>query len=269
MPRYHGHQLHVSVAGPEDGPVAVFIHSSGLSGRQWNRYAEAFVAAGYRVLVPDLIGQGESEPWRAEMPFHFHADLRAMEELVSEVAGPVTLVGHSYGGLLSLQLAAALPPDRLRALVVYEPVTWGVLHAEDERALASFREDGFFDDALGGTEEWTRRFVDYWSGEGAYDALHEAARAQMNRSARKTFEEVRSLCYDWTPARHYAGIVCPTLVMHGTRSPAEAQRICALVAAALPDATLRPIEGAGHLGAVQLASTLAPLVLEWAQQTDP
>ena len=50
--------LHVRDVG--DGPVLVLLHAFPCDGRMWEPQAEAAVAAGWRVLVPDLPGFGES-----------------------------------------------------------------------------------------------------------------------------------------------------------------------------------------------------------------
>jgi pimeloyl-ACP methyl ester carboxylesterase len=216
------------------------------------------------VVVPDLCGYGGSQAFRGLGPFHYATDLGAMLELVRADERPLVLVGHSYGGLLALLMAAALPAERLRALVVYEPVAWGALYdREGEALLQELSSNGFFDDAQGGTPAWMQRFVDFWSGAGSWDALGDAGRTQMLRGARKTFEEVRSLCFDWTPASAYARIACPTLIMHGTESPRGEQRVCEILAASIPRAELLTIQGTGHMGAVQRGRELAPRVAEW------
>lgn len=107
------------------------------------------------------------------------------------------------------------------------------------------------------------RFVDFWGGAGTWEQLGEPGRAQMLRAGRKTFEEVCSLCFEWTPASHYARVGCPALILHGSESPRIEQHLCELVTDALRHAEGHVVEGAGHLGAVQRAAELAPLVAEW------
>ena len=270
MPRLHGHQFHVAAHGTNAHPTILLLHSSGLSGRQWNAYLEPLAVLAGRVLVPDLCSYGESERFRGRAPFHYAMDVSAMLELVSQDDAPLVLVGHSYGGLLALRMASALPQERVRALVVYEPVAWGVLYERDGEAfLDSFYSQGFFDDATGGSAAWMQSFVDFWSGPGSWDALGEGGRAQMMGSARKTFEEVRSLCVDWTPASAYAHLTCPTLILNGTRSPEPEQRVCEILAEVIPGAERQVIEGAGHLGAAQRGRELAPKVASWLTQKLP
>ena len=54
--------MHVRDIG--DGPVLVLLHAFPCDGRMWEPQAEAAVAAGWRVLVPDLPGFGRVAPAR-------------------------------------------------------------------------------------------------------------------------------------------------------------------------------------------------------------
>ena len=52
-----GYRIHLQEAG--DGPALVFLHGSGpgaSGGSNFRQNIDAFVAAGYRVILPDLIG---------------------------------------------------------------------------------------------------------------------------------------------------------------------------------------------------------------------
>ena len=264
-----GHRLALHPRGPVGGPAVLFLHSSGLSGRQWRRYALALAEQGWRAFAPDYIGCGDSEGWHGEGPFHFHADRSAMAELARELDEPLALVGHSYGGLLALQIAVELG-ERVTSIAVWEPVAWGVLRdrpadAEPARALAA----EFYDPRARGTEGWMRRFVEWWSGEGAWEALGEGGRARMMDGAAKTFDEVRSVDADRTPASYYASIEAPVLLMNGTRSPSPARSACERLAHALPHATRTQLEGAGHLAPLQEGERVAPLVLDWLAKHRP
>ena len=80
---------------------------------------------------------------------------------------------------------------------------------------------------------------------------------------------MRSLCFDWTPARAYARCTCATLILHGDRSPGEEQRVCELLAEAMPRAERRVIAGAGHLGAAQRGRELGPTIAAWLRSQLP
>ncbi|NIR35218.1 MAG: alpha/beta hydrolase, partial [Actinobacteria bacterium] len=94
---------------------------------------------GWRAHVPDFIGCGRSEPWRGDGPFHYLADLRMADELIRRLGRPCTLVGHSYGAFLAIQLATTLG-ERIEKLAVWEPVAWGVLYEEGPEGEAFHRD---------------------------------------------------------------------------------------------------------------------------------
>lgn len=248
--------LHAVDAGR--GEVALLLHSSGMSSRQWKLLVER-LAPTHRVIAPDLLGVGQNPPWPDDAPFHFDEDLAAVDRLLDAVAPGqrVHLVGHSYGGMLALTLARR-DPSRVRSLAVYDPVAWGPLRGTQEPDVVAdlARASGFDDDATGGTAQWFERFVGYWSGDGAWQGLSDGARAGFLRGGRKVFHEVMALIHDETPASAYGVIDAPALVLQGERTPRAARRAGELVAAAMPHATRCVVEGAGHMGPITHAAVV-------------
>lgn len=233
--------------------TVIALHSSGMSGRQWRTLAER-LGGQHRVLTPDFIGSGANPPWPVEQPFHFSQDVVELQKLIAAQSEPVHLVGHSYGGFIALQLLRdEATRARVRSVVVYDPVAFGVLAARPDGELP-------FDDKTGGDEAWFRIFVEWWNGEGAWDSLPAPSRAQFLKVGRKVYFEVKSLVYDETPASAYASFAGPALVLNGSRTPAPAQRVGALVAEALPKGERSLVEGAGHMGPLTHASEVNDVI---------
>ena len=124
----HGLFVRELLAGNDDGQASgtvVYVHGLGESGLCFERLVADGRLARWRHLVPDLPGYGKSswpadpEPLR-QVAERLHAWL---EETVSE---PMTLVGHSMGGVLG-QLFCEQFPDTVRAFVNIE----GNLSPED------------------------------------------------------------------------------------------------------------------------------------------
>ncbi len=231
------------------GPAVVLLHSGGMSSRQWRRAAERFAPA-YRVISPDFLGYGASGAWPEGERFELAYDVDAAVALVRGAGERVHLVGHSYGGFVALKVALAAP-ELVRSLAVYEPVAFGVLDAwADGEALAALgRELGGSE--AGGAERFEgflQRFVDYWSGPGAWAGLKPPVRDEFRRVGPKLYQEVRSLLADRTPRGAYAAVRAPTLVLSGERSPPDAKRVAELLAGVVPGARLEVLPSAGHMG---------------------
>lgn len=80
---FAGYELAVEERGSTGAPV-VLVHSTGMSSQQWKRLA-ARLSVSHRVLLPDLIGYGESTPWPRGEVFHWHLDVLGLEALLEPV----------------------------------------------------------------------------------------------------------------------------------------------------------------------------------------
>lgn len=253
----------LSVDESGEGAPVVLIHSTGMSSKQWKRLATR-LSDRYRTLLPDLVGYGESSAWSRDDVFHWHLDVLGIEAVLDSLDAPAHLVGHSYGGLVALQ-AALHRPRAVRSLSLYEPVAYGVLHAmSDEGSLASLDESPSRGPRLssdpGAAEAWLTWFVDYWNGSGAWSRLPDRMRASFLSTVDVCYGEVWSLLTDRTPPSVWAMIEAPTLLLHGERSPEGARRVAAILAEAIPNATLRSVEGAGHMGPISHEPEVSALI---------
>jgi pimeloyl-ACP methyl ester carboxylesterase len=108
--------MHVETIGT--GPRVVLVHGSVGNGRTtWA--AQLPLAERFTLVVPDRPGSPPNPPVE-RVDFEEHAPLVA--ELL---AGGAHLVGHSYGGVISLY-AAGLRPEAVRSLTVIEPPAFGL-----------------------------------------------------------------------------------------------------------------------------------------------
>jgi pimeloyl-ACP methyl ester carboxylesterase len=116
-----GTRLHYRLVGPEAGAAIVLCHGLCASGAQFAADADWLAARGYRVLVPDLRGHGQSG-----MPAPIDAAAFAPERLWADIdamldhAGmeQVHWVGNSLGGIVGL-VASRETPDRLASLTLF------------------------------------------------------------------------------------------------------------------------------------------------------
>jgi pimeloyl-ACP methyl ester carboxylesterase len=110
---------HINVSGPGDGYPLVLLHAAGLSSTAW--FANiAGLSALHRVYAVDVIGDAGKSI--AECLLKKRSDYA---EWLKEVFDGLNierchLLGHSYGGWLTLNMALAYP-DRLRKIILLAP----------------------------------------------------------------------------------------------------------------------------------------------------
>jgi lipase len=111
-------ELHVHEWGDPSAPALVCLHGVTGHGERFRRLAEERWGRRFRVVAPDLRGHGRST-W--DPPWTIPAQLDSLLELADELGiGRADWAGHSWGGRLVLELAAA-HPDRLRRAILLDP----------------------------------------------------------------------------------------------------------------------------------------------------
>lgn len=105
-----GYDIHLKDAGT--GPVVVFLHGSGPGASGASNFRDnwqAFVDAGFRVVLPDLIGYGaSSKPEGIDYSLQLFADT-VFEALEAHGIERAHMVGNSLGGGIALQIALDHP----------------------------------------------------------------------------------------------------------------------------------------------------------------
>jgi haloalkane dehalogenase len=115
---YPGLRMHYLDEGASNARVALCLHGQPTWSYLYRKMVPGLVAAGYRVIAPDMFGFGRSDKpvEDALYTFDFHrksliAFIRALD------IGRVTLVCQDWGGLLGLTIPMEMP-DRFEALLI-------------------------------------------------------------------------------------------------------------------------------------------------------
>ena len=107
-----------------EGPPVLLLHGFPATRLLWSQVAPVLIDAGFRVLVPDLVGYGASEA-PADGRIDMVSQARWMLELfdVLGVVRPV-VVAHDVGSAAA-QIMVATAPHRIRGLAVLDGVYAG------------------------------------------------------------------------------------------------------------------------------------------------
>ncbi len=100
--------------------TVVLIHGGTIPLCIWNAQAEALAGAGFRVLRYDQYGKGYSD--RPNTVYSRDLFLRQLKGLLDslKIIEPVSLIGPSFGGAVSVNFSAAYP-ERVRSLILVSP----------------------------------------------------------------------------------------------------------------------------------------------------
>jgi haloalkane dehalogenase len=113
----------LQVAWVEDGPdgadPVLMLHGEPSWSFLYRKMIPILVAAGHRVICPDLIGFGRSDKPTRREDHRYGRHVEWMRALAFDVLDlhDVTMVGQDWGGLIGLRLAAE-HPERFARLVV-------------------------------------------------------------------------------------------------------------------------------------------------------
>lgn len=139
--------------GDRRSPGLILVHGGTAHKGWWDAIGPALAREGYRVVAPDLAGMGQSG-WRDEYTMEDHA--RDMEAAgrdggASEAGHPV-MIGHSFGGFVTLKAATTFGDQLTGAVILDSPIRkpdsqrvspprqrGGKVYPDMARALARFR----------------------------------------------------------------------------------------------------------------------------------
>lgn len=255
-------RLHYADWGNEQAPPLLLVHGGRDHCRNWDWVAER-LADRWHVVCPDLRGHGDSQ-WAPGSGYGMPEFVADIAQLVDQRRlAPVTIVGHSLGGMISLHYAG-LFPDRVRRIAAIEGLGFPPKVLEERaRETADQRLARWIDETRKLAARQPRR---YPTLEDAYRRMQEEnphlspdqARHLTVHGANQNEDGTYSWKFDnyiriWQPwgipaqatEALWRRIECPTLLIRGTESwasdPLEDGR-----ARHFRNARVEAIEGAGH-----------------------
>ncbi len=133
-------ELTINYASAGAGPPVLLLHGHPQTHVAWRKVAPRLVAAGYRVIAPDLRGYGDSDKPESD-PSHLPYSKRVMAAdqiaLMKHLGHPMfSVVGHDRGGRVAHRLALDFPDavDRVAVLDIAPTLT---MYAKTDQEFAT------------------------------------------------------------------------------------------------------------------------------------
>lgn len=166
-----------------------------------------------------------------------------VDDLLTVLDGrPAAVVGHSYGGIVTLT-AAQRHPDLITSVGAFEaPMPWAAEAGSTAAGIGPSLMDAADEHgAPAAAEQFMRRVV----GDERWEQLPERTQDQRRAEGAALLADVRSVHGVGAPYDP-AGITQPVVAGHGSASPSRHVRAAQALATAAPDAELMVVEGGRH-----------------------
>jgi pimeloyl-ACP methyl ester carboxylesterase len=236
------------------GVPLVALHGAGVDHREIEAAVEAVVPAGYRRIYPDLPGMGRST---AEGLNGNDDVVRLLGDFLDHLdAGPVLLLGHSYGAYLARGVAAQRP-DVVRGLALLCPAAERSRNVPEHRVV---RQDA---DAYDELEPEQR------AGFDEYFVVRTGATARRYRESvlpgtttvdQAALERIFSA---WEVDVGSTPFAAPTLIVAGRCDSFVGYADAVDLIERYPHATLAVVDDAGHALVHERPDLFAALLADW------
>ena len=258
-------KLTVDYAEQGTGDPVVLLPSSVSGNRQWRSLADA-LSDRYRAIAVNPFGYGDTTAWPDNTSQSLYAHVSLLCCIPGLQAGPIHVVGHSFGASVALK-AALLFGQRVKSLVLIEPNPFNLL--KQEGRIEAFLEARALRDhvkCFGSVGDWERvaeRFADYWGGEGTWAAMPEKRRSAFAAALKPNYYEWDAVMNEETTLEQWKSISAPTLVMSDPQTRRTIREIVEVFAAACPHWRFHPMAGAGHMAPLTRPELVNPVVRQF------
>jgi pimeloyl-ACP methyl ester carboxylesterase len=259
-------------------PTLHWAHATGFHGRLYKPLLEN-LASSFNVVAWDMRGHGASAGVaKASMLQGWEIYYRDLTALLESLDEPIWLAGHSIGATTSI-MAAARRPDKVRGLILAEPVIMDAWQGRMLWLAKWLRQSHRFALAAGAARR--RNVFDShamalsnYSGRGGFKTWPETwLQAYVEHAFVPQGDQVRLVCSpDWESATFahtehnpWPGVrevMCPVIALtaesSSTFSPAARKRLRTL----LPSADVRVLSGTTHFLPMERPDAVCEAVLQ-------
>lgn len=247
--KINGDDAFVSTGGKaqfnSDAPLLLFIHGSGQSHLSWVLQGRFFANRGWQVLAPDLPGHGLSKGAPLTSITAMADWCAALLDAVPTAETPqaATVIGHSQGGLCSLELTRR-HPDKVAKLALLA-CAMAIKVNDNLLNMAQNQEPDAIAAMLAWGHDKIARLHDHSMPGQSH--THFGKRMMGNNRKGALFADLSACAAYVDGAAAAAAVSCPTLCLLAGKDRMTPLPFGKQMAAAISDAQLEIIPEAGHL----------------------
>ena len=271
----HGRQVNYTEVGT--GPVLLLIHGMAGSSENWNAVIEP-LARRHTVVAPDLPGHGSSGPGGGDYSLGAHA-VGLRDLLIMLGHERATLVGHSLGGGIAMELAYHFPELTERLVLVSSGglgrevslvLRAAALPGADLFIAATARTASKAGAAVGRglAAVGLRPSADVAEVARGYASLADPDRRAAFLATLRSVVSSRGQSIDATD-RLYLAARAPVLIVWGAHDPIVPVHHGERAHENIPGSRLEIFDGVGHLPQLEAPGRFVAVLERFIEETDP
>ncbi|MAI57688.1 MAG: hypothetical protein CML56_01660 [Rhodobacteraceae bacterium] len=229
------------------GTPVLFIPGSHSTPSAWKPIKSKFKAA-ISFYSISLCGCGKTDETRTFDDCGIEHQTKLISYAIEKIGSPVHLVGHSFGGFISLAFAQQ-EPNMLQSLTLFE--------ANPLSLLAKYGPNGYFDEVVAVSRRFLKNIndrvenpaesiIDFYGGMGFFGSMPDNIKKACNAAAPAN-------CLDWQGAPHFhlnekslRNFSNPTIIAYGDKTNKHMKSVTKHLSNTMPKAQTNKIPGAGH-----------------------
>lgn len=239
-------EVYFSLSG-RGGKALLFVHGSGADHTLWG-FQRSKLREEFSMAALDLNGHGRSPRREGDGLETYTQDVLAV---MGALKGPITLIGHSLGGAVVLNVALQKPKN-LAAMCL---IGTGAKLRVHPQILGLIQSD--FEKAVDLILSWAFK-------ENPDMKIYQKAREQMVRNSQATLWRDLSTCDAFNVMDRLSEIKVPALVVCGREDKLTPVKYSEYLKNNIANAELHVIEDAGHMVMLEQPEELSQMLRDFA-----
>lgn len=243
---------------PKGQDCIVFLHGLGGNLSAWKPTRDILQSKGFKTLAIDLRGQGKSSRPNIKTQYSFERLAKDVREVLDyEKVKKCILVGHCYGGVVSIYLAS-LHPLLIEKLILInttykKPFESNLLSNKISRNVINA-----FAKVL--PSSWSKGEVNFEEYKGTTDHDPKRICSDILHTSSKSYMYLLNRILNLNAKNKLSIIQCPTLVVSGSNDTVYPTKISKDIARLIKSAKLVVVEGENHIIVINNPSKTAELI---------